>query len=477
MVLETLENAGLGPSSPAFWLLLAVFLAGALVLVYALRASRLSRRLRADLEQTRIALAAAESKAGEVEPLKFALEAERQIKARLENEAAANSVRLAEREAALADLKMRMEVDFQAAASKMLENAHQSFLDRAKETFERHQEASGAEADKRRKAIDDLIKPMRETLGRYEVGLAEMRADQHKSRGELLGRIGDLAKSAGEVRQEAQKLSTALRAGPKTRGRWGEEQLRNVVEIAGMSAYVDFVEQKSVDDRDGRKQPDMIVNLPGGRKIAVDSKVSINAYLDAVEAESEAVRVQNINRHADDLWAHVKALSAKDYAASMRDALDIVIMFVPGENYFAAAMETRPQLFQDAFDRKILIATPTTLVAMLKAASFNWRQERAAENAVAVARMAKDLYDSLRVMSGNLEGLGKALEGAIGKYNSAVGGFEQRVLSRARRFAEYELPGIDADIAELTPIEGAPRALRDDRKLDGDTGGKDTEAA
>lgn len=442
------------------WLAAFAVLA-ALTAVLAVSAFALSRRL----ADARVRLTRAETLAQETEALKGDLEAERARNARLEREGAAMEARLAERERALAELKARLDSEFRAAASQMLKAAHEDFLQRANETFERHREAASAEAERKRKALDELIRPMAETLGRYEASLAEMRADQQKARGELIGRMSELASSAEAVRAEARKLATALRSGAKVRGRWGEEQLRNVVEIAGMAAYVDFVEQKSHDDGERRKQPDMIVNLPGGRKIAVDSKVSINAYLDALEADTDAKRASCLARHGEDLWAHVKALSAKDYAAGLKDSLDIVVMFVPGENYFAAAVEARPQLFQEAFERKVLIATPTTLLAMLKAASFTWRQEKAAENAAAVARMAKDLYDSLRVMGGHLAALGKALESAVGKYNAAVGAIEQRVMPRARRFADYELPGIDGTIDPLKEAETPVRALREDRDL------------
>jgi DNA recombination protein RmuC len=234
-----------------------------------------------------------------------------------------------------------------------------------------------------------------------------------------------------------------------------------VVEIAGMSAYVDFVEQASHDDGERRKQPDMVVRLPGGRVVAVDSKVSLGAYLDAIEADAEDARAAHLSRHADDLWKHVKTLSAKEYAASLKDSLDYVVMFVPGENYFSAALEARPQLYQDAFDRKILIASPTILIAMLKSAALNWRQEKMTEHAQAVAAMAKDLYDSLRVMGDNLGGVGKALASAVKKYNATVGGYESRVLSRARKFAEYEIPGVETEIEALSGVEETPRHLRE----------------
>ncbi len=462
MVFEELSRAGLGPDGPAFWLLAAVILIATLTLLYALREARRGERLRAELDRARIALAAAETRAGETSVVRADLKAALEDKSRLEAEIAASQARLAERERALRELKERMDADFRSAASQMLDEAHKAFLLRASESFEKHRVAADAEAAEKRKALDELIRPMAETLTRYEEGLKELRAEQHRARGELIGRIGDLAKSANDVRMEAQKLSTALRAGSKVRGRWGEEQLRNVVETAGMAAYVDFVEQASHDDDGRRLQPDMVVNLPGGRKLAIDSKVSINAYLDAVESTDDEERSKFLSRHADDIWAHVKTLSAREYAASLRESLDVVVMFIPGENYFAAASEMRPQLFQDAFERRVLIATPTTLVAMLKAASFNWRQEKAAENAKAVAKMAKDLHDSLRVMARHLGDLGTSLTRAVDKFNDAVGGFERRVLPRARRFAEFELPGVDAAIDELKLIETSPAALKDD---------------
>jgi len=436
-----------------------------LLTVYALRASRTADRLRERLEVTKLSLVTAEARASEVPHLQDRLDDLNLERSRLEREASAFEARLAEREKSITDMKERMDVDFRSAASKMLGEAHQAFLQRADETFKRHQEAAGADAEKRRRAIDDLVKPMRETLTRYETGLTEMRHEQQKARGELTGRIGDLAKSANDVRIEAQKLSTALRAGPKVRGRWGEEQLRNVVEIAGMTAYVDFEEQKSHHDGERRKQPDMIVRLPGDRVIAVDSKVSLNAYLDALEAETDAARTMHLQKHSNDIWAHVKALSAKEYATSLKDSLDFVVMFVPGESYFSAAMEARPQLFQDAFDRKILIATPTTLVAILKSSAYGWRQEKAAQNAQVVAGMASELYESLRTMGAHLTGLGKSLEGAVKKYNDLLGGVESRVMPRARKFAEYELPGVEGEIETRDLIETAPRQVREGRDL------------
>ncbi len=452
-------------SEPLFWIAATAGAVAVYALVQARKHNERAAGLRDRLEQTRVKLAAAETRAQTAIELGEQLAEANEVRAALEAQNAAAEVRLAEREKALENLKKRMDVDFRAAASKMLDDANKSFLQRADETFARHRETAKSEAEKRRTAMDDLLKPMRDSLVRYEAGLKEMREEQQKARGALGEQIGALAQSNATVSQEAQKLSAALRAGPKVRGRWGEAQLRNVVELSGMSAYTDFEEQAQVDDGDKRKYPDMVVSLPGGRKIAVDAKVSINAYLDAVEAENDALRAQHLERHANDLRNHVKSLASKDYALALQQSLDFVVMFVPGENYFAAALETRPDLFQEAFDKKIIIATPTTLVAILKSAAYGWRQEKAEQNAVAVAAMAKDLYESLRKMGEHLGGLGRSLDGAVKKYNDLLGGIERRVMPRARKFAEYELPGLDASLETPDGLERTPQLPRADRDL------------
>ncbi|MEZ5893952.1 MAG: DNA recombination protein RmuC [Parvularculaceae bacterium] len=459
--MDAFSRAGFPLDGPAFWFALALFAAVLFFIIDARRHASRAVALRAELEAARIALAKADEQMSAFDSVRDDLALERTLRQSLEKEAAANAVKLDERERALAELKARMETEFKATTAQLLEGANKAFLERAAETFQRYRDNAESEGKERRKALDDLLKPVSDTLQRYEKGLAELRDEQNKSRGALASQIGELAKTTQDVRAEAQKLATALRAGPKTRGRWGEEQLRNVVEMAGMMAYVDFVEQESHDDGERRKQPDMVVRLPGGRAVAVDSKVSLGAYLDAVEAETDEARARHLAQHAEDLWKHVKTLAAKDYAGSLRDSLDYVVMFVPGENYFSAALDARPQLYQDAFDRKILIASPTILVAMLKSAALNWRQEKMTEHAHAVAAMAKDLYDSLRVMGDNLGGLGKALSTALKKYNATVGGYESRVLSRARKFADYEIPGVEGEIEALAPVEEAPRLLRD----------------
>ncbi len=402
-----------------------------------------------------------------------ALNFEKQQRAQLEQDQIKLTTQLAEREKSLLEMKERFENDFQAMANKTIGSAHNSFLERAKETFEKYQEKANSESTERHKAVDELIKPMKETLTRYEQGLQELRENQKKDQGELHGRISDLAKSALDVKAEAAKLSTALKSGPRIRGRWGEEQLRNVVELTGMSAHCDFSEQVNLTDTDNRaKKPDMVVRLPGLRTIAVDSKVSLSAYMEAVESTDDKERAVFFTKHADEIWTHVRTLSAKDYAAALRetDTLDFVVMFIPGENFFAAALEAKPSLFQDAFEKNVLLATPTTLIAILKSIAYGWRQEKATENAHKVAGLAQDLYKSLQMMGANVANLGQKLEGTVKQYNKTIGNIEGNVMPKARKFSEYEMPGAQDVLKELEPVETAPRELKANRDLFFDSG-------
>ncbi len=455
-----------GSSVPFGWAVLGWGLVLVLAVLFFRHRKELQKKTdaiqKADLEAARTT-----ARLEELDGLQDALNFEREKNADLEKKQVELSTQLRERERSLTEMRTRFENDFQAIASRLLGSAHETFLERANETFEKHQLAAHSSFESRQKEVDNLIKPMRDTLTLYEQGLREMRDQQKKAQGELTGQIEVLAKSAGGVQAEAAKLSTALRSGPKTRGRWGEEQLRNVVEMTGLSSYCDFTQQKSVQDGDKLKQPDMVVRLPGNRVIAVDSKVSLNAYLDAVEQTDDASRQVLFTKHGEEIWNHVRLLASKDYAGALRKAnsLDFVVMFIPGENFFAAALEARPALFQDAFDRGILMATPTTLIAILKSIAYGWRQEKASENAHEVADLAQDLYTSLRLMGNNLATLGKSLDSTVKNYNKTLGSIEGNVMPKARKFADYEMPGTEEVLAILEPIETDTREVRTDRDM------------
>ena len=415
----------------------------------------------------KVSLAEQAARLDEFDALRDELELRREENADLEKQQVALKVELEGRERALAESKQRLETDFQVIASRLLDDANKKYIERADERFQKHEQAAKATYDSRQKEVDGLIKPMKETLLRYEEGLREMRDQQKKAQGQLTGQIEALAKSTIDVQAEAAKLTTALKTGSKTRGRWGEEQLRNVVEMTGLSPYCDFSEQFSVSDGESRKLPDMVVRLPGDRVIAVDSKVSLSAYLDASEQIDDAARGLYLKKHAEEIWTHVRSLSSKNYAEALRksNSLDFVVMFIPGENFFAAAMEEKPSLFQDAFEKGVLMATPITLIAILKSIAYGWRQEKASENAHKVANLAQDLYKSMRTMGTNLAGLGRSIEKSVKDYNKTIGTIEGSVMPKARKFSDLEMPGTEEALPLLEPAEADIREVREGRDL------------
>ncbi|RFB05035.1 DNA recombination protein RmuC [Parvularcula marina] len=437
------------------------WLAALFLLVLRVRAGREARQLDDELTAAKGELVSLGARLEAFDAVRDELEYEREKTGRLERESAALATRLEEREANLKELRDRLENEFRSMSQKLLREAGDTLLREAKQNFEKQQVMAKADAEGYSKSVTELLKPMRETLTRYEQGLREMRDQQKAAQGELTGQIRSLTESASAVQAEARTLAAALKAGPRTRGRWGETTLRNVVELTGMSAYCDFTEQRAVagEDGAGRKQPDMVVTLPGERLVAIDSKVSLSDWLDAAGTEDEAERAAALSRHGDAIWSHVRSLAAKDYASALKKegAMDFVVMFIPGENFFTAAIEARPNLFEDAFQRDVLIATPTTLIAILKSIAQSWRQQKASENARVVAGLAQDLYDSLRTTGGYLQSLGKSLGRTVGEYNKLVGNMESRVLPRARKFAEYEMPGTEKVLEEVPSNEELPR--------------------
>ena len=340
---------------------------------------------------------------------------------------------------------------FREIGDKLLEKAHKDFLEKAGERF--------SEADKASQAkLQTLLQPVEATLKRYEEGLQRVekeRVDQYAGLREAV----DLVRTGqGQVRDETRNLVNALRASPKARGRWGEQSLKNVLEQAGLSPYADFQTEVSVNTDDGRLRPDVIVRLPGGRSLVIDAKCSLNAYLDACDEVDDEKRQACFRAHLASMRNHAQQLGSKAYWAQFGDAADYVIMYIPGEHFLAAALEQDPGLWDWAFERRVLLATPTNLVAIAKTVASIWRQERLAEAAQEIANLGRELHSRLATMNEHMTRVGKNLSTANSAYNQMVGSFESQVLTQAKRF---EALGAGSAKALDTPpmVEVAPRPL------------------
>jgi DNA recombination protein RmuC len=288
---------------------------------------------------------------------------------------------------------------------------------------------------------------------------------QAEDRAGLTEQVRAIAESLKETRDATGRLTLALRASPKTRGRWGEEQLRNILELSGLSAFADFTEQSSHAGEAGVLRPDVVIRLPGERSIVIDSKVALDAYLASVDAPDEAAREALLVKHAGQLKTHVMQLASKAYQAHVPASADFVAMFVPGENFFAAAAERDPDLFQDALARKVVIVTPATLFALAKAVAFGWRQAEAERNAREIAALGKELFKRLADMGEGLDGLGRKIEQTVKAYNGLVGTVEGRVLPHARRFRDLEAAAPERPMEEVPAIELAVRAPKASEEL------------
>ena len=345
---------------------------------------------------------------------------------------------------------------FESLSAQALDASTRRFLDMAEGRLAAANAKAAGDLDTRRVAVENLVGPLKDTLARVEAQLREADAERLRSHAALAEQVHIARQSSEQLRVQTQALVTALRR-PEARGRWGEMQLRRVVEIAGMSARCDFEEQVSVATDGGALRPDMVVRLAGGKNIVVDSKVSLAAYLEAAEASEESVRITRLGAHARHLRDHVERLSAKAYWTALSPAPEFVVLFIPGEAFLAPALELDPSLLEHAMARRVHIATPTTLVTMLRTAQYAWQQAALSENARAVFDVGRELHDRLAGMGRHVDRLGKALANAVTTYNQAVGTLESRVLVSARRFSQLGL--VDAELESPALVEETPRAL------------------
>jgi DNA recombination protein RmuC len=310
----------------------------------------------------------------------------------------------------------------------------------------------------RRRAPAPAHDPVHDALARMDAQLQRLERDRMEARGALDEQLRGLAAAQERLGGETRALVAALRQ-PQTRGRWGELQLRRVVELAGMTAHCDFVEQASVAGPEGVLRPDLVVRLPGGKRIVVDAKAPLHAFLDAYEAADESARTTALAAHARLLREHVRRLSAKAYWDQFETAPDFVFLFLPGEHFYGAALEADPSLLEEGARQSVLIATPTTLIALLRAVAYGWRQERVAEDAHAVAQAGRELHRRLETFAEHLQKVGARLRGAVGAYNDAVGSFEHRVLPGARRLAEHGVVPAERELAALERVDLTTRRL------------------
>jgi DNA recombination protein RmuC len=432
----------------ALWMAIGVII-GAVIVVLALRP-----RLRA--------LSAEAGRAGELE--------RQLVKARadLEHE----QERAAERLATISDAQERLSASFKALSAEALQSSMSQLTELARAQLQTAQTEAKGDLEKRQNAVEQLVGPLKEQLGRVDGQLMRLDQERRESRGRLEAQLRTLTETGDRLRTETGALVTALRK-PNARGQWGQMQLRNVVESAGMLRHCDFAEQQSYPGDESTLRPDMIVNLPGGKHVVVDAKAPLQGVLDAYQARDEAEREQFLRDHARLLRKHVKALSDKAYWARLETTPDMVVMFLPGESLLGAALEADATLLEDAMVQRVLIATPTTLLAMLHSVAYGWQQERVAESAQEISDLGRELHGRLVKLSTLLDTLGTRLNRAVSAYNDTVGSYQARVLPSARRFADHGAVSEGSELPELEPVTVSARGvhaaeLQLDLELSGD---------
>lgn len=364
--------------------------------------------------------------------------------------------------------QQRLTDAFKALAADALHHNNTSFLELAKSALERLQVDARGDLDKRQTAISELVKPVHDSLAKVDHHIKELETAREGAYAALREQVHMMSQSHVQLRSETSNLVKALRA-PHVRGRWGEMQLRQAVELAGMVEYCDFEEQKQFGAGDGSQRPDLIVRLPAGRSVIVDAKVPLTAFLEGIEAQSDDDRVEKLKEHARHIREHVQQLSKKSYWEQLPSSPDFVVMFLPGESLFSSALQHDPSLIDFGAKQRVILATPTTLITLLKAVACGWREDRLAKNAQEICTLGRELYKRLSTLAGHFSRVGESLAKAVTHYNQAVGSLEARVLTSARKFKELSAADDEDQINEIQPVELNPRPLQSpELNLEGD---------
>lgn len=417
--------------------------------------------------------AAAEEKALRVAPLEGELAARaneltalrervREMETRLEEERKAAGEKLA----LLEDARKKLADAFQTLSAEALKSNSTSFLELAEQNLKRFQEAAQGDLTKRQESIEQMVKPIHESLEKVKTQIQEVEKTRAGAYSELSEQVKSLSLGQSQLQTETGRLVNALKS-PITRGRWGEIQLQRVVELAGMLEYCDFEQQTTVKSEEGNLRPDMIIRLPNEKIIVVDSKVSLDAYIKAIEADTEEARAGHMQTHARQVRDHVTRLSGKAYWSQFANTPEFVVLFLPGEPFFSAALQEDPALIETGVENRVILATPTTLIALLKAVAFGWRQERLAENAEKISALGRELYQRICGLADAFARVGKGLDSATDAYNKAVGTLESRVLVSARRFKDLGAAPGDKEMDLLAPVDHTTRDIQRPELLEG----------
>lgn len=364
---------------------------------------------------------------------------------------------------------------FEALGAQALSRNSEAFLQLAETRLRQARVEAVSDVDARKKAIEDLLTPMAKALERVDSEVREAERRRHQESATLLQQVAQLDGHNRELQAETRRLVDALKR-PSVRGRWGELQLKRVVELAGMLQHCDFVEQQTVDGSDRRIRPDVVVRLPGGKTVIVDAKVPLDAYLRALEAPDDTTRQALLLDHARQVRNHLTQLSARSYFTEIAGSPEFVVMFLPGEMFFSAALEQDASLIEYGVERKVIPASPTTLIALLRAVAYGWQQEAIEENARQISELGRNLYESIRTLAGHFGDLGLRLNASLDAYNKAVGSLERNVLVKARRFKDLQAASHAEDITRLEPLDRVPRALQAPELTDGLPFSEDEEA-